>query len=261
MEKLREWEQKARKIVGEARVRAERAVEEARARVAERERSLERENGGVTREEYVDGKHDAWAEERAEAEKVAEEDSAKRWEELEANEEQIKRWREDVEEERRVPQTEIEFVEMIKRMPESALAQRDRERIAAVMSFDDKMVRDLMVPRRKMIFVQEDEVLGPLVLDKLYKSGLTSFPVVNGEDEVLGIIHTEALNALEIREADKAAAYLDKKVGYLRVNNSLRELVDKVEQTGETYYLVRAENGLVVGFITVGMVLDYLVGK
>ena len=84
---------------------------------------------------------------------------------------------------------------------------------------------------------------------------------MNGEDEVLGIIHTEALNALEIREADKAAAYLDKKVGYLRVNNSLRELVDKVEQTGETYYLVRAENGLVVGFITVGMVLDYLVGK
>ena len=160
-----------------------------------------------------------------------------------------------------VPQTEVEFVEMIKRMPETALSREGRRRLAAVMSFDEKKVKDLMVPRGKMQFVKENEVLGPLVLDKLYKSGLTSFPVVDERDEVVGIIHTEALNALEVREAEAAAKYLDPQVQYLRTNDSLMEAVEKMEQTGKYYYLVKAENGLVVGCLTVGMVLEFLLGR
>ena len=69
------------------------------------------------------------------------------------------------------------------------------------------------------MFVKEDEILGPLVLDNLYKSGFKNFPVVDGRGRVVGMIHTEALNALEIRKTDRADKYMDKKVNYLKVHN------------------------------------------
>ena len=94
------------------------------------------------------------------------------------------------------PQTIGEFVDIIKNTPKSVLSSQDRCRIAAVMSFDDRKVRDLMIPRSQMIFVHDTEILGPLMLDKLYKSGFNVFPVVDARDHVLGLIHTEALNAL-----------------------------------------------------------------
>ena len=156
------------------------------------------------------------------------------------------------------PQTIGEFVELIKKTPKSILSSQDRRRIAAVMSFDDKKVRDLMIPRSQMVFVHDNEILGPLVLDKLYQSGFNVFPVVDVRDHVLGLIHTEALNALEIREADRAAKYLDSKVQYLHVGDSLNSAISAIEQTGETYFLVLDELDTLAGFFTIQQLFDYL---
>ena len=97
------------------------------------------------------------------------------------------------------PKTLEEFIDVLRRTPRTVLGNKDRDRIAAVMSFDERTVSDLMVPKSKMVFVNEKEILGPLVLDKLYKSGFTNFPVVNNKEKVIGVIHTEALNTLEIK--------------------------------------------------------------
>ena len=156
------------------------------------------------------------------------------------------------------PQTIGEFVELIKQTPKSVLSSQDRRRIAAVMSFDDKKVRDLMVPRSQMVFVHDNEILGPLVLDKLYQSGNNVFPVVDVRDHVLGLIHTEALSALEIREADRASKYLDPKVQYLHVGDSLASAVSEIKQTGETYFLVLDELDTLAGFFTIQQLFDYL---
>ena len=77
------------------------------------------------------------------------------------------------------PESLEDFIGVIQRTPKSILSSKDRERIAAVMSFNDRIVGDLMALKNKIVFVKRKEVLGPLVLDKLYKSGFTNFPVVN----------------------------------------------------------------------------------
>ena len=138
------------------------------------------------------------------------------------------------------------------------LSKTDRARISAVMSFDDKIVADLMIPRSKMTFVKSSEVLGPLVLDKLYKSGFTHFPVVDGRERVIGILHTEALNALEIRDTDRADKYLDKAVCYLHATDSLVDAVSEVKRTGVPFFLVRDGSEGLVGCFTVNALLDYL---
>lgn len=158
------------------------------------------------------------------------------------------------------PKSLEEFVDVVRRTPKSVLSEKDRVRIAAVMSFDERKISDLMVPKSKMVFVKDKEVLGPLVLDKLYKSGFTNFPVVDVKDKVKGIIHTEALNALEIKKTDLAEKYIDKHVNYLHIGDSLRFVVEEIERTNGYYFLVLDEKEKLAGFFTIQMLLDYLIG-
>ena len=158
------------------------------------------------------------------------------------------------------PKSLEDFIEIISRTPRDILSGKDRDRIAAVMSFDDRTVEELMVPKSKMVFVNAKDVLGPLTLDKLYKSGFTNFPVLDNHDKVKGIIHTEALNALEIKKTDRAEKYLDKEFYYLHLNDSLTFAVEESKRLGAHYFLVLDDKDTLAGFITTQMILDYLLG-
>ena len=159
------------------------------------------------------------------------------------------------------PRTLEEFIGVLQRTPKNILSKEDRERIAAVMSFKDRRVEDLMAEKEQIVFVKKDEVLGPLTLDKLYKSGFTSFPVIDGRGKVVGTIHTEALNALEIKKTDRADKYMDERVSYLKMSDALAVAVEEIERTNCYYFLVTDENGELVGCFTIQMLLEYLVGK
>ena len=158
------------------------------------------------------------------------------------------------------PKTLEDFIDTLKRTPKDILSTSDRNRIAAIMSFDSRKISDLMIPKEKMIFVHQKDFLGPLTLDKLYKSGFTNFPVIDDEDKVKGIIHTEALNTLEIKKTDRAEKYIDKNVCYLHETDSLQFAVEEIERTNSYYFLVLDKNDSLAGFFTIQMLLDYLLG-
>ncbi|MDO4741799.1 MAG: CBS domain-containing protein [Candidatus Saccharibacteria bacterium] len=156
------------------------------------------------------------------------------------------------------PSTLPEFISLVRRTPKTVLSLKDRERIAAVMSFEGRKVEDMMTPKKEMVFVGEKEILGPLVLDKLYKSGFTSFPVIDDKEQIKGILHTGALNALEVKKTDRAEKYLDLKVNYLKAKDSLGLAVEEISRTNCGYFLVTDESGEVVGSFTIKGLLDYL---
>lgn len=158
------------------------------------------------------------------------------------------------------PKSLAEFIDLLKRTPQNILSSNDRSRIAAIMSFDTRTVNDLMANKESIIFVKATEILGPLTLDKLYKSGFTSFPVIDHTKHVIGILHTEALNALEIKKTDRAEKYLDSHVHYLHATDSLQFVVEEIERTNSYYFLVQDENDSLIGFFTIQMLLDYLLG-
>lgn len=158
------------------------------------------------------------------------------------------------------PTTLAEFVKLLRRTPQTVLSTSDRERIASIMGFEGRKVRDLMIKKPDMVFVHEKDFLGPLMLDKLYKSGFTHFPVVDQADHLLGTIHTEALNTLEIKKTDRAMKYLDKNVHYLHENDSLRFMVMEINRTNHFYFFVLNDKEELTGFLTLEILLNYLVG-
>lgn len=172
----------------------------------------------------------------------------------------FEKYREKKPEVKFTPRSLEELIGVFQRTPKNILSLEERKRIAAVMSFRDRRVSDLMVPKDKMVFVNEKDFLGPLMLDKLYKSGFTDFPVVGVKGKVKGVIHTEALNALEIKKTDRAEKYLDKKVFSLHENDKLEFAVEEIERTGSLYFIVLDKNEELAGFFTIRQLLDYLVG-
>jgi CBS domain containing-hemolysin-like protein len=159
------------------------------------------------------------------------------------------------------PRTLEEFIGVVARTPRNVLDETDRARLAAVMSFNDRRVADLMRPKSEIVFVKSTEILGPLVLDRLYKSGFTNFPVVDSHEHIKGIIHTEALNSLAIKKAERADKYMDKGVSYLHQSDTLAQAVSEIERTNSYYFLVLDENNNLTGFFTTEMLLSYLLGK
>ena len=158
------------------------------------------------------------------------------------------------------PKSLEDFIKVIQLTPRSVIPEVNRRRIAAVMSFDERRVIDLMEDKDKMVFVGADEILGPLTLDKLYKSGFKNFPVVNAKEKVIGILNTEALNDLSIKNTEKAEKYIDKHVNYLHTKDSLKFAIEEIIRTNGYYFLVLDSSENLAGFFTVEMLLNYLLG-
>lgn len=158
------------------------------------------------------------------------------------------------------PKTLPEFIALIKRTPKTVLSSKDRARIAAVMSFDSKTVADLMEPRKNMLFIHANDFLGPLMLDKLYKTGFTHFPVVDEKEKVVGAVSTAALNSLEITTGRRAKEYMSKDIYYLRSTDSLESALTEFDRRSSSYFLVRDSGNNLVGFLTLEMLLRFLLG-
>ena len=159
------------------------------------------------------------------------------------------------------PESLADLFWILKKTPKEVLSNEERELIVAAMTFNERRVRDVMLPRKKMVFVDEDEVLGPLVLDKLYKSGLSHFPVKRKNGDIVGVLHTESLNSLEIRETDTAAKYMDSRVYYMRDNYSLEEAMAAFLRTNCYFFIVVDKTAKVVGMTSFEGLVELLLGR
>lgn len=160
-----------------------------------------------------------------------------------------------------VPETLEDFIGVIKRAPKDVITNTQRATIASAMSFADRKVSDIMMPRSEITFVYEHDFLGPLMLDKLYQSGSSHFPVLSSDGrQVIGVISTSKLNSLEIKNTDRATQYLDKKVYYIRSDYTLDQAMSAFLRTNCFFFVVIDTSGQVVGLLTYKMLVGFLLG-
>ena len=160
-----------------------------------------------------------------------------------------------------LPETEEDLVWVLKKLPEDVLKKEDFEKIIMAMTFSEKKVRDIMLPRDNITFVHINDFMGPLTLDKLYQSGFSHFPVLDTKGGIAGIIHTSSLNSLEIKETDRASSYLDENVYYMRDNYSLSEALAAFLRTNSYFFMVVDSNAKIVGLLTLKMLIKKLLGE
>ncbi len=159
------------------------------------------------------------------------------------------------------PKTTEDFLALMKRTPRSVLNSRERHVIATIMNFPSVRVSEIMLPPSSITYVRDDEILGPLTLDRLYHSGFQHFPVINYDRRIVGLIHTTALNSLEIKQTNRASEILDPKVFYLREDYTLNQALAAFLRTNCYFFLVVDRYERIVGMLTYQMLIDFLLGE
>ena len=77
------------------------------------------------------------------------------------------------------PKNEKELVQLLRRTPREVLSVKQRNLISGAMSFDKRKAILITMPKDDITFLKDTDFLGPINLDKLYKTGDTVFPVLN----------------------------------------------------------------------------------
>lgn len=160
-----------------------------------------------------------------------------------------------------LPQTHQELIELLAKLPKTALSDRERDIIIAAMTYPETKVSALMLPESEITYVSKTETLGPLVLDQLYRSGSQHFPVIDGRHHVVGLLHTRDLNQLSTKNTVTAADVLDPTVYYMRADYFLTKAMSAFLRTNCHFFLVIDQNNRLVGLLTYQMLIEFLLGS
>ncbi len=141
-----------------------------------------------------------------------------------------------------------------------AFQQVESDIVESVLGLDQLMVRDIMTPRPKVIWLNRDDP-HETVWHKIVVSGHSFFPVYEGDrDHVVGVVSVKAIYA-------NLAAGVGVKLKDLMVpplivpaTQNVLQLVETFKTSGKHLALVADEFGGLVGLVTLNDVMEAIVG-
>ncbi len=153
-----------------------------------------------------------------------------------------------------------ELLDLLERSPD-ILSREEQERLVASLAFDHKKVADIMTPRSMISGVPLGETLGPLVLDELYKTGYSRFPVFDGDlDHIVGMLYLHDLLDLR-RGSQPAKKAMQTKVHFVRQDKNLTHVLHGFLKTRHHLFIVVNEYRETVGLLSLEDVLEALLGS
>ena len=138
----------------------------------------------------------------------------------------------------------------------------ERTALLELIDSNDKLIKDIMAPKDKIEAVKADELLGPLVLDKLHATTFSRFPVIDkGLNHVVGVLNIEHLLELDSKKSVKAEKTMNETVYFLNEDYSLvRALAAALEHKADFFIVVDSEHKT-TGLITLRDIINGILGK
>ena len=148
---------------------------------------------------------------------------------------------------------------------DSVIEHEERELIESVIEFGDTMVREIMVPRHDVVFLDDDMTV-TLALDKAVVEGFSRLPVFRKDDDdvddVVGIVYVKDLVIAE--RSGKGSIILRDLVRAVEVVPETKLVADLMRgmQAKKFHMVIVAdEYGTVTGLATLEDCLEELVGE
>ncbi len=160
-----------------------------------------------------------------------------------------------------VPTSEDDLYEVIKRTPKNIFGDKARARFEGAMAFDDLKVKDLMLSKRKMKFLNCDDELNPVYVDKLYKSGVKCFPVLDNTNQICGLFRIDRFDLADVVDDSILAHHVDKNILYAREDYTLDRMLRAFLRSGNNYCIVIDKNMSICGFLTLERLIFALCGE
>lgn len=131
--------------------------------------------------------------------------------------------------------------------------------LSAVFRFDDMLTRQVMVPRRDVVFLDVQKPASEC-FELARNSRHTRFPLCEGSlDEVVGLVHIKDLLGLAADE-DLDLRSVARELCHVPETMPISQLMREMQNTHQHMALVDDEYGSIVGIITMENVVEQIVG-
>lgn len=132
-------------------------------------------------------------------------------------------------------------------------------------SFAQTVVREIMVPRPKVVFVDAEDDLNKLI-DLIIESGHTRLPIYEGTvDNIIGVVNAkDALRALRDKTYEKEGfeiKSLAREILIIPENKFISDLLNDFTTTKNQIAAVVDEHGGIAGIVTVEDIIEEIVGE
>lgn len=160
----------------------------------------------------------------------------------------------------------LESVDQLRHLVESAghVLSDDQQRIVRHgLDWHITTVSEVMTRRQDIISIKHSELLGPLVLDDLHRSGHNRFPVMKGNiDTILGMIDiTHLLEVTASMSSQTAEKAMSPHVLRIESHETLPAALALLQKSHEHMLIVVDEDGKTAGLVTLADITGSLLGK
>lgn len=158
----------------------------------------------------------------------------------------------------------LDLINTQNRQIDNRIPEEDLRIAFGALSFGDKLVRDVMTPRREIKLVAATDAVGPLLMDDLHKSGFSRFPVVKAptkeaNPQIVGTLYFRDL--LEHGDKGKVADVMKKGAYFINEAQSLRDALNAFLKTQHHLLIVVNNFEEIAGVISLEDVMEQIIGE
>lgn len=154
----------------------------------------------------------------------------------------------------------IELIDQQKIQIDNRITKEELNIVTHALSFGDKTVGDVITPKRMIKMASTHDMIGPVLMDTLHKSGHSRFPVKHDDpNHVDGILYLRDL--LGAKAGGFVKDVMKKKVYYVNEDQPLPRVLDAFLKTKHHLYIVVNEFEEIVGLITIEDILEQVLGR
>jgi CBS domain containing-hemolysin-like protein len=142
-----------------------------------------------------------------------------------------------------------------------AIEPEERELIQNVFDFDDRIVRQVMVPRVKISGIRSSLTIQE-TMDLIVKEGYSRYPVFeNSLDEIIGIVHAKDVITAYFQHAAIALKDVMRPAHFIPESKPIDTLLREFQRRKTQMAIVVSEFGGTIGIVTLEDILEELVGE
>ena len=142
-----------------------------------------------------------------------------------------------------------------------AIKQSENELIQNVFDFDDRIIKQIMVPQNRISAINI-EMGHEQIIKKIIEEGYSRLPVYLGDiDNVVGIIHSKDLLKAVIDNRFKSIKEIMRPAHFVPENMKVNDLLRDFQRLHAQIAIVTNEFGATAGIITMEDIIEELVGE
>lgn len=142
--------------------------------------------------------------------------------------------------------------------------QSEYKYVNNIFEFDDRLAKEIMVPRTEILSISKDETLEHFV-DIAKKERYTRYPVVEGDkDHVIGLVNLKEVFADYIKNKDNKSKIIEnytRPIIRVMENIPIHDLLLKMQKERIHMAVLMDEYGGTAGLVTVEDILEEIVGE